>query len=91
MYIVVIENTVKQDSIEKYAEVSTRFMNEMKTLPGMMDALVWKDEHNPSQILNVMMWESKDASKADDGSIFLKYKAELRPYFITNTSRTFEC
>ena len=89
MYIVVIENTAKKDCFEEYRQASCRFMNEMKTVPGVIDAKVWQDRSNPEQILNVIIWESEDMAKADDGSLFLKYKPELKPYFVTNVTRTF--
>ncbi len=89
MYIVVIENTAKKDCIEEYKLASQKFMNEMKTLPGMIDAEVWQDNTHSEQILNVMLWDSQEASKIDDGSVFLKHKSELKPYFVTNTMRTY--
>ena len=89
MYIVVIENTAKKDCHEEYRLASCRFMNEMKEVPGVIDAKVWQDRNNPEQILNVIVWESEAMAKSNDGSLFLKYKPELKPYFETNTTRTF--
>lgn len=89
MYIIVISNTVKEGFAEDYKKASVCFMNEMKTLPGLIDAQVWQDKSDQNQILNVIIWESEEASKADDGSLFMKYKPELKPYFLTNTTKTY--
>lgn len=90
MYIIVIKNTAKEGFAQEYREASVRFMNEMKSLPGLIDAQVWQDNNDQNQILNVIFWESKEAAKADDGSLFMKYKPELKPYFVTNTTQTYK-
>ena len=89
MYTIVITNTVRQGCSEQYKEVSKRFMNEMSQLPGCLRAEVWQDRDDECQILNVITWQTEEASKADNGSLFLKYKAELKPYFVTNTTKTY--
>lgn len=90
MYIIVIKNTAKEGFAQEYREASVRFMNEMKRLPGLIDAQVWQDNNDQNQILNVIFWESEEAAKADDGSLFMKYKPELKPYFVTNTTQTYK-
>lgn len=90
MYIIVIKNTAKEGFAQEYREASVRFMNEMKSLPGLIDAQVWQDNNDQNQILNVIFWESEEAAKADDGSLFMKYKPELKPYFVTNTTQTYK-
>ncbi|MBR3359188.1 MAG: antibiotic biosynthesis monooxygenase [Solobacterium sp.] len=90
MYIIVIKNTAKEGFAQEYREASVRFMNEMKRLPGLIDAQVWQDNNDQNQILNVIFWESEEAAKADDGSLFIKYKPELKPYFVTNTTQTYK-
>ena len=76
----------KKDCHEEYRLASCRFMNEMKEVPGRHRR---EGMAGPEQILNVIIWESEAMAKSNDGSLFLKYKPELKPYFETNTTRTF--
>ncbi len=90
MYIVVVKNKVKENCVEAYYEVSKRFAEDMKSVKGCKDAYVLKSLNNPDEITNVEHWESKEAKEADDGSVFLKYKPELKPLFLSNSAEEYE-
>ncbi len=90
MYIVVIKNKVKENCEEAYFEVSKRFAEDMKKVEGCSDAYVLKSLDEKDVIVNVEHWVSKSAKDADDGSVFLKYKPELKPLFLSNTAEEYE-
>ena len=90
MYVCVVKNITKQGCADAYYEVTKRFAQEMKNVDGCIDAFVLKSLSNPCEIVNVEYWQSKEKKEADDGSVFLKYKPELKPLFISNTSEEYE-
>lgn len=89
MYIVMITNTVKAGSEEAYKKGSAAFMEEMKTVEGCLNTQVWQNSTDSCEIVNVLVWQSEEAAKADDGSVFMKHKPQLRPHFVTNTVQTY--
>lgn len=90
MYIVVIKNKVKENCEEAYYEVSKRFAEDMKQVEGCQDAYVLKSLEQKDVIVNVEHWASKEAKEADNGSVFLKYKSELKPLFLSNSAEEYE-
>ena len=89
MYIVMVRNIAKEGMEAEYMDVSKKMMDDMKKLKGCVDARVLQAEENASIIIDEIVWEDKEASKIDDGSVFLKYKPQLRPLFVKNTTETF--
>ena len=89
MYIIMIKNIAKEGMETEYKNVSIQMMEDMKSLEGCIDARVLQSEENPNVIVDEIIWKSKDASKIDDGSIFMKYKPQLKPLFVSNTTETY--
>lgn len=90
MYAVLIRNVAKPGRAAEYLEVSQRFAEAMRELPGLVDFRVLVSDDDPSVVLDLLLWESREAAKADDGSTFLRFKPELKPLFAGNTTETFE-
>lgn len=90
MYAVVIRNTVRAGKSKEYVEVSRRFAGAMRELPGLVDFRVMVLDDNPDVVIDLLLWESREAAKADDGSAFLRFKPELKPLFEGNSTETFE-
>lgn len=90
MYICVVKNVAKEGCADAYYAASKRFAQDMKSVDGCVDAYVLKSLSNPNEILNVEYWDSKEKKEQDDGSVFLKYKPELRPLFVSNTLEEYE-
>lgn len=90
MYICVVKNLTKQGYTDAYYQVAKRFAQDMKSVDGCIDAYVLKSLSNSNEILNVEYWNSKEKKEQDDGSVFLKYKPELKPLFVSNTLEEYE-
>lgn len=90
MYIVITKNIVKEDGIKDYIEVSKKFVEDTAKQEGCIEAMVGRDKSINNCVVNFEKWKSKEAFEAYDGSAFLKYKAELKKNFISNTSLMFE-
>ena len=89
MYIVMVRNIAKEGMETEYRDISKRMMEEMKELEGCVDARVLQAEEQASVIIDEIVWEDKEGSRIDDGSIFMKYKSQLKPLFLKNTTETF--
>lgn len=90
MYCVLIKNVAKEGKSEEYAEASLRFAAEMRKLPGCLSFDVLRSDQDDSVIANLITWESREAAAADDGSVFLAFKPQLKPLLVSNTVETFE-
>ena len=90
MYIVITKNVVKEDGINDYIGVSKKFAEDTKKQEGCIDAIVCRDIKETNCVVNIETWECKEVFDAYDGNVFLKYKAELKRNFISNTSLNFE-
>ena len=87
---VLIKNVTRPGMADAYAEVSRRFGREMEELPGCRGFEVLRSDQEPEVVANLICWESSEAVRADDGSTFLRFKPELKPLFVSDTTETFE-
>lgn len=90
MYILVIKNTIKENGINDYVEVSKKMAEDTKKIEGCIDSIVCIDTVEKNCVVNIEMWTSKEAFEKYDGSAFLKYKVELKKNFMGNTTSIFE-
>ncbi|WP_315110719.1 antibiotic biosynthesis monooxygenase family protein [Clostridium intestinale] len=90
MFVVIVKNKVKVEGKEEYIDVSRKFASDMTKVDGCIDAKVLVSNQEEDVVLNYELWESEEVFKKYDGSVFLKYKPELREYFIGNITETFE-
>lgn len=90
MYAVIIRNKVRPGMRGRYVEVSQRFAAEMRKLSGLHDFRVLVSDDDKDTVVDLLLWESREAAAADDGSVFLSFKPELKPLFESNVTETFE-
>lgn len=84
MYICLIKNKVSPDHITEYLEGAKAFAEDMKSVDGCVDAYIMQSDLDKDIVVNVEVWRSKEDKTNDDGSVFLKHKPNLRPYFLGN-------
>lgn len=84
MYLCLIKNKVCPEHIQQYIEAARAFAQDTKTVKGCIDAYIMQDAQNEDIIVNVELWKSKEDKDQDDGSVFLKHKPNLRPFFLGN-------
>lgn len=86
MYVVMVKNEVEPDCRDVYVEESKSFAADMRGVPGCLAAQVLEPAGNrsDSSVINLEIWESKEAHDACDGSVFLAHKAALKRGFLGN-------
>lgn len=90
MFVQMITNTAKAGHENAYLAASQRFAADMGTVQGCVASYVWQAVDDSAVVVNVNLWESAEACAADDGSVFLAHKAELKPHFAGNVTTTYE-
>lgn len=90
MYLVIVKNIVKEDGINDYIETSKKFAEDTSNIKGCLGSEVYKEVNTSNCVVNIERWENKEVFEAYDGSIFLKYKEELKKNFINNTTTILE-
>lgn len=89
MYIVIVKNKVKQSKKSEYMRHSRLFAEEVKRVAGCKNTYVLASVDYEDIVVNVEIWESKNAYEQYDGHVFLKYKEKLKPDFISNTTEIY--
>ncbi|MCD7840321.1 MAG: antibiotic biosynthesis monooxygenase [Erysipelotrichaceae bacterium] len=89
MFVVIIKNKVSLLGKQKYIEESLLFAQDMEEVNGCMHSYVIESNEQEDIIVNLEIWESKEAYEKYDGSVFFKHKAKLKPYFLGNTTETY--
>ena len=89
MYICLIKNKVSSNHIQEYLEGAKAFAHDMKLVDGCINTYIMQDDLQKDIVVNVEIWKSKKDKDKDDGSVFLKHKSNLRPYFISNEIETY--
>ncbi len=89
MFVVIIKNKVNLSGKKEYIDESLLFAQDMEKVNGCMHSYVLESNDQEDIVVNLEMWESKEAYDKYDGSVFLKHKAKLKPYFLGNTTETY--
>lgn len=89
MFVVLVKNKVELECLSDYIQVSKKFAQDMNNVEGCTMAKVLTSSTEKDIVTNLEIWESKEAYDKYDGSIFLKYKPELKKGFLGNTTETY--
>ncbi|MDO4467529.1 MAG: antibiotic biosynthesis monooxygenase family protein [Bacillota bacterium] len=87
--IVLIKNKVRLEGKKVYIEASKKMAKETEKVDGCISSTVLLSDVE-DEVINLEVWKSKEAFDKYDGSAFLKYKAELKPNFLGNTTEIFQ-
>lgn len=88
MIVSIVRNRVKAEGISEYIDIASRFMQDMRLVEGCINAYLLRDEKQKNVIINMVVWQSQEYMEKGEGNVFLKYKAELKKYFLGNESET---
>lgn len=86
--VVVITNKVKLEGKNAYIEASKKMAKETEEVEGCICSKVLLSDVE-DEVINLEVWESKEKFDQYDKSAFFKYKAELKPNFLGNTTKIY--
>lgn len=76
----IVENTLKEGKELEYISVAKQFTNDLNQLESVESSKVYR---NGNKVFIITDWIFYDESREIE--LFLKYKSEMKPLFISNT------
>lgn len=90
MILQIVKNTIKDGCEKEYIAGAKALSADQKLVPGCLTAGVYKTGKE-NEIVIMTGWESTEAMNSEAaGQAFLKNKADLKPYFLANTTEILE-
>ena len=90
MFAVIVRNKVNVEGKQEYIEISKKFAKEMVQVEGCIESKVLVSNLEQDSVINFELWRSEADFQNYNGEIFLKYKPELKKYFLGNETETFK-